>query len=211
MNITVDLTTVDYIALCPGYTDRLLHDENTYEVVNSENLLQLVRKSENHYKPFYKYGITKPNIKQVDTPVELKFWLFDNVDNGRRGFKETFEDHPEYSDDCYKNEEDFLIDYPLLATPVMIVNSDFYFLDAEEGTKIINTFYPKCRDDLYGSIIFGPPKDSSSLNLVDWIKLAHSINIHFCGCYDPAYPCDMKIVYVDGKSILIVQFDCESG
>ena len=91
-----------------------------------------------------------------------------------------------------------------------LVKKGLLVLD-DRGMDVINTFYPKYRDALHGSIVFAPSKDNPTLELVEWLKLARIINIDFCACYDPAYPYKMQIVYVNGKSILIVEFDCESG
>ena len=217
MNITIDIQNVDYIALCPGYTCRLLHDENTYETIDDTETLSKIRRTDKEYSDFYnKYGynISKPNLKKVTTPggPEMKFWdwnLCDCDGENDRQLGDKISDCSNYSEHDYESETNFINDFTPIATPVLIGGYDVFVLD-DRGMDVINTFCPKYQKNLQGSIVFAPYKDNT-LELVDWIKLSRGINIDFCACYDPVYPYNMKIVYVNGKSILIVEFDCESG
>ena len=206
MNITITLDSVDFIALCPGYTDRLMYDVNVSEVVDPE-LLKLI-----------------PGLKQVTNP-ELRFWPLENTYEERQ-LGGTVKDCRDY-DGSYTSEAEFLEDYSVVGNPVMISNGITYLLGSEgtqgteksggtpdthnKGTEFIKTFYPTYKNAFYGSIVFAPPEGSEKLEMVSWTKLANNINIGFCGCFNPAYPCDMKIIYVNGKSVLVVNFDCESG
>ena len=103
--ITIDFETVDYIALCPGYTDRLLHKENTYQTVMDEDLLSKIREPDQYYEDYikrYGHGIHKHIIKEVTTKggPELCFWLWGYTDNGldsEREYKAEITDCPNYS------------------------------------------------------------------------------------------------------------------
>ena len=228
MSLSIDIRKVDYIALCPGYTDRLLHDENTYETIKNANLLNKIRKSNNFYNNYklkYGYDKSKPSIKKVTTKEgpELRFWNWGYTTSGletERLYKADIVDCPCYEEEGFGTDyetegndinemADFMSDRPY-AKPIMIVSSDVYILETSESETIINSFYPKYIDELHGSIIFGPNKNKT-LELVDWVELAKSINIDFCACYDPSCPYMMEIVHSNNKTILIVTFDCESG
>lgn len=219
MSIEINLESIDYIALCPGYTDRLLHKENTYKNMYDKTMLSKVRRSDQDYANFYKkfkYNMLRPTIKKVTTPggPELKFWLWgywNGEGEPERLYQNKISDCPVYLENDYVSEKEFSDDNHPYVTPLLISSCDIYLLDEDEGTTIIDTFYPKYREDLCGSIIFGPSEKNPTLEMVDWIHLARSINIEFCGCYDPTYPYKMKMVYTGGKSMLIVEFDCESG
>lgn len=214
MKLSFKLDQVDYIALCPGYTSRLLHDENTYEVVDDKDLLEKVREPEKYYTDFrnrYGYSFSKPNIKRTATP-EFCFWQWGHTDDGLdpcRKYGAPISDCPNYEENEYDSVEAFEKDFQPYVKPLLINSSDVYIFD-DEAKTIINTFFPKYMDDLHGSIVFGPTK-TKFLNLVDWIILAQTIDISFCACYAPCHPYGMKIVHNNNKTILIVEFDCESG
>ncbi len=196
MEITLDLSDVDYIALCPGYTERLLYheNENEWKMNSNPDLLEKIRRSEKENSDSikrYGYGMHKENIYDIPNP-ELKFWLWgfweDGTDFKERLQGETMKDSPcykylleEYEDDEEEMLKAYKEDLPKPnVVPLLISDSDIYAFNFEETKTIINTFYPKWKNDLYGSIIFGPPSKDSKLELIDWRILARSIDIDFC-------------------------------
>lgn len=227
MNITIDISEVDYIALCPGYTSRLLHEENRSEwkLLTDADLLEKIRTPQKERDAFikqYGYSTCIENINYIPK-VELKFWPWgyweegDEVEEREHGSQIT-------NSPCYQRLlEEFetreeMLKYDsipeLNAKPLLIDDGDIYILeDLEESKVVINTFYPKWGKDIYGSIIFGSAnsKFHPKLELVNWKILAKSISIGFCSCYDPLYPYAMKLISANDKTMLIVKFDCESG
>lgn len=209
MQITFDLEEVDYIALCPGYTSRLLHRENTYETLNDTTRMNKVQMPERGYNVPY------TALKRVTTEggPEMKFWALGHWDRGEsyRRYQDDITNCPNYIHNNYTSVTDYTRDFGPVVKPVLIMDLSGVFILDDEGEEIIDDFFPKFRNAFNGSIVFASSNKNYKLNMIDWVKLAKSIDIAFCGCYSPKKPSGMRVISVDNKSVLIVEFDCESG
>ena len=177
-----NLKKVDYIALCPGYTDRLIYNDIKTLLISDKNYLS--------------------KVYRFDEPIELRFWSYLYMDETEREKGVTIEEY------CRDNDE-YLGDHDQMAVPILISNYRNLILE-EEGVEFMNTFFPDYEKKFYGSIVFAPVK-GETLEMVDWLNLARAINIDFCGCYNPSYPNEIELLCVNGKTVLVVDFDCESG
>ena len=188
-----EISEIDYIAVCTGYTSRLLHEEN-----------QKVKCDELSGRTVYK-------IKEP----ELKFWPLGYTIQGletERLLGEGIENSPMFLENKYDKDdpeevEGFLCDYDPVKT-LIIDNMNMYLLH-EDAMDVVNAFYPKYEKELYGSIIFASAV--GKFDLADWREVSQSLDIGFCAGYDPTNPYKIKIVHDNGKTMLILRFDCESG
>lgn len=53
--------------------------------------------------------------------------------------------------------------------------------------------------------------DKKPIELHNFIHIAQKVNVLFCGCYAPTDPIDMKVMSMNGKSLLYLHYDTESG
>lgn len=216
----LDIQYVDYIALCPGYTTRLLFnnpEENGTPKITDTNLIDKITDHKKSQKFREKYGYSNPayipDAYYVEN-AEFKFWQLGlNVSGEPNGREkgDNVKDSPIYLME-YEDQEDFDpndLDLKPEATPIMIQHYCWFYLFEQCAYNIIDSFYPKHQDDLRGSIIF--KGDTGKLELNDWLRLAECIDIDFCACYSPTSPYKQKIIRNNGITILVVKFDCESG
>lgn len=61
-----------------------------------------------------------------------------------------------------------------------------------------------------GVIIF-KRRDNERIPLSQFANVAALINVMFCGCYSPQTPIQMMVMHQNGKSLLYLEFDTESG
>ena len=162
-----------------------------YIALETDYVSRLLFDSKND-EPKFRFKLPFAWDKDQKKNIEWNDWLLLN-NKDERALEE---------DECKTNNDQDCYRVVLLSDSFWGKGLYLFTEDAKELTQ---------NNNFEGAIVFRRT-DKKSMNISEYMSFAKSININYCGCYRPSWHDDMCILTLpNGKTMLYVSYDCESG